>query len=381
MRKPAIIHIGFPKSGSSSVQKTFALNRRVLSKAGWHYARFTQFGRDAVNHSTPLINLLAQHSNELKINLKVGANRAEQVAKFRAELEQNLACDLPLIFSGENICGMGVPALKALKAAFDDAGRDIRIIGFIRPPTEYCESLVQQLVKDGAVDLGLRCPLEKYLSHRVRRVRQVFPDAEFYPFDRVKADAGGPPGFLADLIEPGLSARLTQHRVNASVSANAVELLRHLNRVLPVFPDGDAPQINPLRLHGDARPLFRLSGERFRLRPPDMAVIAEQIAEQNTWLERHLGAEFCDQKEPPAADPLIWRAQQAGELRAILRWMPKHMRIAIADYFANRSDLPPELQALAGRYRAGGNLVLRYKRGGPGIGVLEQIYRRLHRQW
>jgi len=381
MRKLAIIHLGFPKTGSSSVQKTYSLNRRVLAKAGWKYARFTQYGRDALNHSLPLMNLFAQHSKELRANLRAGENRRDQTARFSAELERNLASDLPLIFSGENISGMGVPALRAMKTTFEAAGRELRIIGFLRAPTEYAESLVQQLVKDGATDLGLGRPLERYLSHRIRRIRRIFPDAEFYPFDQVKIHTGGPPGFLADLLEPGLSEKLVEHRANERVSGNAVALLLHLNRALPVFPDDGAPQVNPLRLHGDARPLFRLSGGRFQLRSPELQGIAEQIAAENAWLRRHLGEAFCDAGERPPDRPLVWRAEQAGELRRILRRMPKHLRIAIAGYFRDRPDLPPELQALADRYRAGGNYFLRYLRGGPGIGQLEHAYRRLRGQW
>jgi len=382
MRKTAIVHVGFPKSGSSSIQKTFALNRRVLGQAGWCFARFTQFGRDGINHSTPLINLFAQHSKELRSNLKIGKARSEQVVKFRAELKRNLASDLPLIFSGENISGMGVPALKAMKAAFDETGWDMRIIGFLRAPTEYAESLIQQLVKDGATDLGLGRPLERNLSHRVERLRQVFPEAEFYPFNDTRAHAGGPPGFLADLFEPGLSAKLVEYRANERVSDNAIELLQHLNRALPVFLDiaGEA-QVNPLRLHGDARPLFRLSGGRFYLRSGELAKIQGQIDAQNEWLERHLGASFCDQGERPPDRPLTWRPGQAGELRRILWRMPKHMRIAIAGYFKDRPDLPPELQVLAGRYRTGSNYYLRYVRRGSGFGKLEHVYRKLRGQW
>ena len=83
MRKTAVIHLGFPKSGSSSVQKTFALNRRALERAGWSYARFSEYGRDAINHSAIFANLFSQHSGELRANLRAGKSRASQVARFR----------------------------------------------------------------------------------------------------------------------------------------------------------------------------------------------------------------------------------------------------------------------------------------------------------
>ena len=138
---------------------------------------------------------------------------------------------------------------------------------------------------------------------------------------------------------------------------------------------------NPLRLHGDARPLFGLSGDRFHLPAQELAGIADQIAVENAWLEKHLGTAFCDRPGGRPDSPLAWRPEQAVELRRVLRRMPEHMRIVIASYFADRPDLPPELQALSRRYRVRGSYFLRLSRGGPGIGRLEHTYRKLRRQW
>lgn len=380
--KQAILHLGFHKAGSSSVQLTFTLNRRVLERQGWRYAWFTEYGRDSYNHSVPLHNLFVQHAGELPDNLRVGKSRAEQMRRYRAELDDNLKSDLPLIFSGEGGSMLRKPGLRAMRRTFEDAGWRPRVIIFVRPPTEFAESMAQQLIKGGSPDRQLPAPLGEYVSARITRIREVFPEAEFYPFSRVKAHPGGPAGFMADLIEPGLAAKLVVHSSNSRISANAADLTLHVNRLLPFFVDfGDGQQVHPLRLHGDTRPLFALSGERFFLGAEELDGIRDQIARQNDWLDRNLGPEFCDARTPPARGAVQWHAGHAAELRRLFRHLPRHIRVAAADYFRDRPDLPEDLQALPQRYSAGWRLWLRYARGGPGVRYLEKAYRKVRGQW
>ncbi|MDJ0630830.1 MAG: hypothetical protein QNJ44_21415 [Rhodobacter sp.] len=379
--KQAILHVGFHKTASTSIQETLSQNRRVLRNAGWSYAKFTRFGRDASNHSVPLITLFDENSGKLGINLSAGDALEAEYRRYSAELDQNLRSDLPLILSGEGASTLNKKGLYRLRQRFADRGWQLRVIAFIRAPTPLLHSTAAQIVKGGSAGVLQKAPLANRLSRRIDAVRAVFPDAEFYPFEGTKGHEHGPVGFFLELIDPALPRHVRIRRENERISENAVALLRHLNTAIPFHIHTPKRRVNPLRMLNDSLPLHGLSGRRFYLSSADLETVSEEIAEQNAWLAENLGPQFCDTETTVLDGPVQWTDAHAAELRACLRWMPAHLRTAVASYFDDRPDLPDALKGFGARYGIGHHRLMRFLREAPGIGRLETIYRTLRRQW
>jgi len=378
---PAILHIGFGKTGSTSIQASFAAARDRLAAAGWHYARFTQFGRETPNHSRAFVNLYGEGLDNFAGNLHAGKTAAEQAAHFRAEMDAALAAGQPAIFSGEVISTLRRAALKRMRADFTARGYAPRVIAYIRAPAELIHSVAQQRVRNGWGEALPPQPMRAEIRDKVIRIRAIFPEAEFHPFAEAAGHPKGPAGHLADLIAPGLSDQVRPAARNPRISDNATQLIWHVNRLVPMFWQGARRHVSPLRLAGDLTPLMTLPGPGFFLRSAERAHYEAEVAAEAAWLAEHLGPAFADARPTPQDRPVEWTAEHAGHLDRLLPKIAKPLRVAAADYFRGRDDLPPALAALPRRYRLGGQWWLRYKRGGPGVAQLEYLYRKMRGQW
>jgi len=374
----AILHLGFPKAGSSSIQATFYKNRRRLDAAGLRYGAFTEYGRGVRSHSSAFVNLFGDRPERYHANLKAGKTADQQRAKFAREMAENLAGTGPVVFSGEDISTLSEAGLARMAAHFAEAGWTLRPILIVRPPEAFLHSFAQTLIRQGATRLLPAGKLADRFSNRIVAIRAALPQTEIYPFQAAVDHPAGPPGFLADLIQPGLAERLAPERSNESVSAHAAALILHVNRLLPMYVETPERRISPLRQARDLHPLFAVPGARFRLPAERIDRLRPEIAAENAWLAQHLGPEFCDPPGDVADAPLVWGADQAAAVPPILRRLAPHLAAAAASYFEDSggADLPPRLAALPARYRAGGTLWQRYKRGGPGMALADRLYRR-----
>ncbi|MDJ0630832.1 MAG: hypothetical protein QNJ44_21425 [Rhodobacter sp.] len=376
--KQAIIHIGFPKAGSTSLQVTLAANRRLLRRHGLSYARFTREKLDLDNHSKIFITLFAKTPQRYSGNIRGGHDTDADRALFREQFEKNLATGDPVIFSGEDIFRLAPDELAAMQEDLARLGRCPRIIAFVRPPLEFLHSASQQGILAGASRPVPLQPLKTFYSQRLGQIRDVFPDAEFYPFNACKAHTGGPAGFFADLIRPGLAGQIQELRRGEAVSDNAVHLIRHLNLLIPPVVQIDGPKANPLRFPGELRRLRDLPGEKFYVRRSEMGGFYDQAVAENRWLAENLGPQFCDESLETRDGPVQWTGRHARELPAILRSLPRHSRIAMANYFAHHDDVPAGLKALARQNTR--PILVRLRERLSRIGVLKGLYRRLFRR-
>ena len=138
------IHIGLPKTATSSIQSFLYDNSAFLDQHGYHYLQ------TGLNH-----NLKCHHDMVWKLGLHKGPSYVEEdIEKYRQEILDSLMVEVAnnqekdLILSSELLTFIGdFKQLNPILDIFKD--KEIKYILNLRRQDRFLESLYQQVVKDG----------------------------------------------------------------------------------------------------------------------------------------------------------------------------------------------------------------------------------------
>ncbi len=138
------IHIGLPKTATSSIQSFLYDNAPFLDQHGYHYIQ------TGLNHS-----LKCHHDMIWKLGLHKGPSYVEKdIEKYKDEIIENLSAEVAntegkdLILSSELLTF--VHDFKRLRPLLDIfKNKKIKFILNLRRQDKFLESLYQQVVKDG----------------------------------------------------------------------------------------------------------------------------------------------------------------------------------------------------------------------------------------
>lgn len=218
-----ILHIGMPKTGSSSIQQSL----RSYDHDGVRYA---ELGHP--NHSVGLFTAFSEkrYAYHIHQNRGFSAEKIDHLAKkFRSALqnELHLRRDV-LILSGEAMSAMNTEDLKSLKEFCDPFASDYSVIAYCRSPSGFMSSSLQQCIKNGRLRESI--PQPRYKA-RFSSAIDVFgvDSVELLEFTSSKLQAGS--------VVQDFSSRLalkTQHikevRSNDSLPLEAAKLLLYFNQ-------------------------------------------------------------------------------------------------------------------------------------------------------
>jgi len=138
------IHIGLPKTATSSIQSFLYDNSAFLDQHGYHYIQ------TGLNHNLKchhdMIWKLGLHKGPSYVEKNITKYREEILDSLRAEVENNQSKDL--ILSSELLIFIGnFKRLNPIRNIFK--GKEIKYILNLRRQDRFLESLYQQVVKDG----------------------------------------------------------------------------------------------------------------------------------------------------------------------------------------------------------------------------------------
>lgn len=161
-RKPphCILHIGMHKTGSSSIQNTLA---KQLPSSEFEYLKL---GAEA-NHSTFIYNLFSDHPELYHCNIQQGLNKNQVIDNNTHNIEvlkaalNSTQADI-IIISGEDISLLNENEICKLKDFLAKYCRSIQVIGYVRPPIAYMQSLYQQLVRGGNTNVRIENLIPSY---------------------------------------------------------------------------------------------------------------------------------------------------------------------------------------------------------------------------
>lgn len=217
-RLRCVLHIGMPKTGTSSIQATL-VNREL---ANFEYLRLAENG----NHSTAIYSAFADSPETHHAH--IGARRSAAQVQIYAEthrrlLDEELFRSASLgknaLISGEDILFLTHGELVRLADAIKKHYSQIDVIAYIRPPISFMESAFQQDVKMGHYrkDRGISAHIPEYRA-RLEKFDRAFgsENVHMVKFSR------------EDLIE-GDAVIDFCHRLNIPVDAGKI---KHVNESL-----------------------------------------------------------------------------------------------------------------------------------------------------
>lgn len=319
----AIIHVGMNKTGSSSIQHTFAR----LKSDRFHYVNWP-----APNHSE-LFLLLFEDEDRLEAFhgfASRGETRADLLARRAVALsalqDELAAAPAPIVvFSGELISKSGYKnATRRLHEFFSNYCSDIKVIGYVRPPISFLTSAFQQKLKGGIshFDLHRVWPDYKEGFEKIDRVfgRENVSLKKFDPQSFAESDVVADFGHVIG-IEPA-----DVQRVNESLSLEAVALLFVQRRFGRGFIKGfhKAPRAN----WEFVEVLRGIGTTRFGLAAALVDPVLQANAADLAWMEARLGESLSD--GPPSTGRLIGSEDElvalalenAGAVEKLLQGQP-----------------------------------------------------------
>ena len=339
--KQVIIHLGFHKTATSSIQLTCFKNKDKLEELGFHYPLFNLDNRVIDNHSIPFYSLFTSDPYKYHINIKWGVDASEANKKYEEQLNYILKQKYEkIIISGEDISALSQLELDRMKKKIQSYGYDIRVIIFVRPPHSLLNSQIQQLVKGGDFFIGKTVikdkPNPKFLNikNRIEKIEYVFPEADFFSFRDACQHKYGPVGNFFEIIGVSNFSSLEFFSCNESISAQATRLISFINKEQRIFING---KINPFRRFGDMDPFHRIKGDKFQLNENEFEQFKDTINQENEYLLNKFDVSFYDEK--PYLTPEIkeshWSDEQLEQLKIAMSKVHENIKIIAYDYFKN----------------------------------------------
>lgn len=334
----AIVHIGAPKTGSSTIQEFLFRNTAALAERGFRFHRNVE-GRGS-QYEYPLAALASigrllpgreeqtrYSSTDLAAHQATGAAVVAELAANRARWQEPVA-----LFSSEHIFPWlrSVEEMQALDALFRKDFSEVRYILYIRNQEDLIVSEYSEILKRGS---NLR--LQGLIDQRMNSL-------DHEPRTRMWVQAVGRQNFDLRLMDPtylkdgdlladyalacgfDLQGLEIPPRINESLTAPAAEALRMLNERIPQLLHDASP--NPLR-KGLIHHLMDLSPEdapRLALSADQRAQVLDRVGAANESLRAEFFPDRATLFSPPRERPLPPREtvlEQAMDLmtRLIIR--------------------------------------------------------------
>jgi len=284
-----IIHAGMHKTGSTSIQQTFA--RRDLGHV--RYFRWR-----AANHLALFALLFFEPVEEYWYFKRNGDSREEllqQREKWLESFKQDLTRPgaSTCLLSNEAITRpQSLPALAPLKAFLEKYSDDIQVIAYIRSPVGFMQSLFQERVKNGNTVFNPRRLWPRY-RQRFEPLDRVFgrENVTLRKFDPKTLKNGNVVDDLAEFagiaLPPGSAGN-----ENESLSLEALALLfvqRKFGRGIATgFPGASGKNAAFMKR------LAAIGKEKIRFAPELLLPIVEANKADLEWMERRLSEPLLD---------------------------------------------------------------------------------------
>ena len=292
-----ILHVGMPKTGTSSIQKTLYY--------GLDDPRYRYFAAGEITTSYCLVALAREgtlpfHSWGARGNDTAFVERTRRCysRKLARCLRQVGNSGAALILSGEGCWIMTHSELSRLKALLNEGGFEVEVIAYVRHWKGYLESNAQQRVQLLSKFGGGKLPPMLQTVGAAMDYRQRIETLEaVFGRDRVRVRKFAAKEFPGGCVvrdfchQVGITIDEKRiHEVNESLSMDAVRFLecyrRYGNRERS---SGFWP---PIHHHWLVTRLRSLRGPAFRIHSSVIEPMLEGLLEQRPWLEERLGAPF-----------------------------------------------------------------------------------------
>lgn len=152
---------------------------------------------------------------------------------------------------------------------------------------------------------------------------------------------------MAHFLESQVCNAIKVAKENTALSRQATDLLAYIEEENPLFVNNVK---SDGRGHGDAKPLYRLDGEKFAFDAGQVANFKEVIEDENVWLKEKLGESFCNAEymRKVVMGPTVWQKNHVRSLLEIVPELSLSLQTLVKNYLTKEAVfVSPEVRRLA----------------------------------
>jgi len=341
--KRAIIHLGMPKAGSSSIQYTLYENASILEKNGFKY--LTEWG---IGHHDKFHSLFFNYRDcppeerHPGAFLSLGFKKLENKNAINTLLKviNNSKCEV-LILSGEFFRTLYLDSTverikNFINEYFHSKNIETTIIYYARNPLAWMDSWTSQIIfssgylnRDGDFfEAAIKqyhgiFNLKKHFGDRLRAIK--FEDA-CQDKDGLVANFLRTVEFPEDKIK---NIDMSGSRRNESRAMEAIEFAHFVEAMEARDSFGDFKRYIPSRFYRDITPLKNIKGVKFALPSQSKAELWDRLQETVKFLKERANVDYTDYVIPPSTEQGTYNEQT---IQGFIDAFPK-LNLIIQKYF------------------------------------------------
>ena len=238
-----------------------------------------------------------------------------------------------LILSSEVL--LNPHALHRIKNYMNSQGYIVEPLVYVRSPYSYRVSLYQSFLKFSQFSKEeiIKILQRSLVQSAVKDSRDIFGNTvKYFPFDLLgRSGVHVVKHFFSHLLNDERCQELIIKDENKGLSRQAISLLEYIEEKSPRYTNNVA---NRGRFEGDINLLQKVCGEKFRFDHEQLHYYKQTIEQENTWLRKELGKEFCDENylEQLAETPLRWGEKEAQSILTVFDKLPIHIQHLVSSY-------------------------------------------------
>ena len=319
MSKTCYIHVGFPKTATTSLQATFAENTKLLHELDITYPIFKVNNKKGIakkhsNHSMPISVIFQKEQKlakkEAKSYHRIDLKEAKDSCKN--QLVNYLANSNNLFISGENICFMSQQELSDFVEKIHKYNYEVKAIALIRNPYTATCSSIQEKIKSGRyinlISLNDKVPKSCHnikqwsKANVIRKLKPILASRiKFIPFEQACSNPYGPVGFIIKEFLNQDPSAFKYVKKNESMYNLSVRVCNEMNKYDSAFTNGKFNKDHkrfPMAVDKE----LDFSG-KFLLTEAEFNVISDFIKKEEGEIENLLGIKY-DQSTLRFSEPI-----------------------------------------------------------------------------
>ncbi|SLN33300.1 hypothetical protein ROJ8625_01561 [Roseivivax jejudonensis] len=272
-----VVHIGTEKTGTTSIQRTLDHNAERLAAAGVIWPPIFRDGQD------PRAACYAMDDDTIDLRKeRRNLTTPEKIATFRAQFEDRFAREIDrgpdartVLVVNEHLSRMRRPSeVRRLKTFLERHFDRVRVVVYLRRQDRMMRSMYSQVIKVGGTRPNVFPRYEDardgdFTTFNYRRIADLWADIfgraafEIRVFESARLSGGD---VVSDFLRvagiPPIDG-LEPSKTNESLSPEAIQVLRMLNRHLPRGARGNIGPLSGRIFTGSGIPVARAEAETF----------------------------------------------------------------------------------------------------------------------
>jgi hypothetical protein len=342
--KKVYIHLGMPKTGTTSIQSTLCANAGLLNKNGFHNMQEWEswkgnhflifqnlWGEGPVSSFKNLLNLISEEER-----LKENQIIIDKMTKAMNGVQYDV-----LILTGSYFLALRNLSVMNRMRDFIEchfSGVEVRFILYLRNPLEFIISYFQQLHSFGLWSSGSvdqwEWPIEAYRM-ALRNLLEYYPGRiMLYKFEDAVQDKNGLVGHFLRNVEYPVNEvdKILTVMENKSRTCEAMEIISYIEDKEPSRVNGI---INPKRHYRDAYLLTEILGARFDFNYHDKLAMMSRLRPVYDYL-KGIGFAYSDYKVEPKPMPETFGQECVQDLIRIFPKLNMNIQKLFLDFFQKK---------------------------------------------